>query len=75
MSLDTSRRAAAVQARIHARMTPSQRIELAFEMTEAVRELAFARIRQENPGCSERQVVHAYLREMSARENLTIVLR
>ena len=75
MSIDTSRWAAAVQARIHAQMAPSQRLELAFEMTVVARELAFARIRQDNPGCSERQVVHAYLREMAARENLTIVLR
>jgi hypothetical protein len=56
-------------------MTSSQRIELAFEMTMAAHELAFARIRQDNPDWSRTQVVKAYLREMSARDNLSINLR
>ncbi len=73
--MDTSPQAAAVQARIHARMTPSQRIELAFEMTLAAREFAFARIRRDNQDWSEVQVVQAYLQEMSARDNFSIKFR
>jgi len=56
-------------------MTPAQRIELAFELCVAARELAFARISQQNPGLSRTQVIEAYLQEMAVRDNLTISFR
>lgn len=60
---DTSRGALAVQLASFRRMTPAQRLALASEMSEEVRDLAEAGIRQRHPAYSESEV-RAALAEM-----------
>lgn len=56
MSDDTSPEAARIQADVLERLGPDARLRLAFQMSEAVRDLARARIRAENPTFDEIQV-------------------
>jgi hypothetical protein len=42
MSFDTSPEAAAIQAEIFRRMKPAQRLQLALEMSESMRNIALA---------------------------------
>ena len=60
---DTSRGALAVQLASFRRMTPAQRLALASEMSEEVRALAEAGIRQRHPAYSQSEV-RAALAEM-----------
>lgn len=50
---DTSPEAAAIQAEIHRRMTGTQRLDLAIEMSMFARDLALTRLRREHPDWSE----------------------
>ena len=59
---DTSPEAQAVQTEIHRKMTPVQRLEIAFEMSLAARELALARLRMEHPDWTEKQLQREILR-------------
>lgn len=49
MAFDTTREAAEVQAEVIRRLGPERRFELACQMSEAVRELARARLRATHP--------------------------
>lgn len=51
--LDTSREAARVQAEVHRRLGPDRRVEIALELSEALRELACDRIRAQFPELDE----------------------
>jgi hypothetical protein len=55
---DTSREAHAAQLRVYARMGPERRVQLAFELSEAVREISIAGVQARNPGWS-RQAARA----------------
>jgi hypothetical protein len=59
---DTTPEAQAVQLEIHRSMTGEQRLLVAFEMCEFGRELNRARLRQEHPDWTERQITRELLR-------------
>lgn len=56
MSRDTSPEAARIQVDVLRRMSPERRLQLAFEMSEMVRDLARARIRAHHPDFNDAQV-------------------
>lgn len=60
--LDTAPEVAAMQREIHKRMGGEGRLRLALEMSEAVHEMALARLRRDHPDQSERDIVKLYLR-------------
>ena len=59
---DTSPEAQAAQQRWLARLTPEQKVELAFQMSEEVREIARAGIASRHPEYSRQDVNFAMLR-------------
>ncbi|HEX6909577.1 MAG TPA: hypothetical protein VF142_04265 [Longimicrobium sp.] len=59
---DTSARAAEVQASIYRRMSGSERVQLAYEISMTAREFAASRIRHEHPEWSEADVRRELLR-------------
>jgi hypothetical protein len=59
---DTSPEAQAVQTEIHRKMTPVQRLEIAFEMSLAAREFALAGLRLRHPDWTETQLQREILR-------------
>jgi hypothetical protein len=59
---DTSARAAAIQDRLHDRLGPEGRFELAMKMSELAREFAKAGVRDRHPHLSDREV----LRELAS---------
>ena len=61
---DTSREAREVQEAIWRRLGPSGRVALAIRMSEDLREVTRAGIRQRHPGYSEREVELALRRLM-----------
>ena len=60
--LDTSPEAAAVQQGIIARMTTAQRLKLALDMSDSMREVARAGVRHRHPEWNEEQVTREILR-------------
>ena len=60
--IDTTLHAHRLQAEIYARMGGAARLSLAFELTEAVRQLAWAGIRHRHPDYSDDQVRAAWAR-------------
>lgn len=64
MQSDTSPEAAAIQAEIFRRMTPAQRLKLALEMTESMRNVALAGLRSRRPDLSEEELASELLRIM-----------
>lgn len=59
---DTPPDVAEMQAAIHRKMTPAQRLALAMEMSRMAREFALARIRMEHPEWSEAEQKKELLR-------------
>jgi hypothetical protein len=59
---DTTLEAARVQYDIYRRMAPSKRLELAAQMSTALRELVAAGVRHRHPEYDERQVKLAVIR-------------
>jgi hypothetical protein len=59
---DTNARAAAVQLALYREAGPSGRVQIAVEISDAVRETAIAGIRRRHPEYSERDVALAFLR-------------
>ncbi len=59
---DTSRAAAALQASIHRRLTGSQRLTIALEMSDFVRKLSLSRLRAEHPEWSEQDLKRELVR-------------
>lgn len=57
MPLDTDAAALAIQQDIFRRMSPEQRLRLALEMSQSMRDLALAGLRQRRPELSEEQLV------------------
>lgn len=56
MQSDTSPEAAAIQAEIFRRMTPAQRLKLALEMSESMRNIALAGLRSRRPDLNEEEL-------------------
>lgn len=63
LTRDTSKRAAAVQAELHARLGPERRFRMAMEISEFAREFAKAGLRAEHPEFSDDEL----LRELTVR--------
>jgi hypothetical protein len=59
---DTTPEAQAVQDEVHRKMTPAQRLEIAFDMSLAVREFALAGLRLRHPDWTEKQLQREILR-------------
>jgi len=59
---DTSPIAAATQAAIQRKLTDSQRLAIAWDMSQVVRALALARLRSEHPDWSEIELKRELLR-------------
>ena len=61
--LDTTEEARSVQEEAHARLGPEGRLRIAFELSEAVRELRLAGLRSLAPGISEEELVRRFVLE------------
>ncbi|HLF06395.1 MAG TPA: hypothetical protein VI893_04375 [Thermoplasmata archaeon] len=59
---DTSRIAAELQATIHRRLTGSERLGIALDMSLTVRQLSLSRLRLQHPDWSERDLERELLR-------------
>jgi hypothetical protein len=59
---DTSPEAWAVQLEVYRRMSGAERFEIAFDMSQLVRELALAGLRREHPDWAERDLQLELLR-------------
>jgi len=64
MPFDTTQEAARTQEAIFRRMTTVQRLSLALEMSESIRNVALAGLRARQPGLSADQLSDALLRIM-----------
>jgi hypothetical protein len=60
--MDTTAEAAAIQMRIHQRLTGAERLIIAIRMSDAARELALSRLRLEHPDLDESALLRVYLR-------------
>jgi hypothetical protein len=58
---DTTPRAAAIQLQLYRELSPSQRVQIAVELSEAVRATTFAGIRRRHPEYSEQEVGRSFL--------------
>jgi hypothetical protein len=59
---DTTPEAQAAQTEVYRKMMPVQRLEIAFEMSLAARELSRARLRMQHPDWTETQLQREILR-------------
>ncbi len=59
---DTDTAAAELQVRIHRRLTGSERLALALEMSAATRDLVLTRLRHQHPDWSDRELKRELLR-------------
>ena len=59
---DTSAEAIAIQARIHRSLSGAERLDLAFEMSLAARELSLARLQEAHPEWSDAELRRELLR-------------
>ena len=64
MASDTSPDAAAIQAEIFRRMTPAERIRLALEMSESIRNVALAGLRCRRPELESQELSRELMRVM-----------
>jgi hypothetical protein len=62
-SMDTSVTAHNLQEQAHIRLGPEGRLRLAFDLSEAVRDIRLAGIRSSFPGASEAELVHRFITE------------
>jgi hypothetical protein len=58
---DTTPRAAAIQLQLYRELSPSRRVQIAVELSEAVRATALAGIRRRHPEYSEQEVARSFL--------------
>ena len=59
---DTTPQAAAIQLALYRKAGPSARVQIAVELSDAVRKTAVAGIRRRHPEYSDREVAAAFLR-------------
>jgi len=62
VSSDTSPEAAAVQQEIFRRMTPEQRLRIALELSEELRNIALSGVRSRHPEMSEEELKFELMR-------------
>jgi hypothetical protein len=72
---DTTPEAAAVQLSIYRQMTDLQRLQIAIEMSDVVRELALTRLRIEHPDWSDFELKRELLRYAFGSDPLPPPLR
>lgn len=72
---DTTPEAAAVQLSIYRQMTDLQRLQIAIEMSDLVRELALTRLRIEHPDWSDSELKRELLRYAFGSDPLPPPLR
>jgi hypothetical protein len=58
---DTTLRASAVQLQLYKSLSPSERVKIAVDLSDAVRETAMAGIRRRHPEYSDAELSHAFL--------------
>jgi len=63
MASDTSPEAAAIQAEIFRRMTPEERLRIALELSEEMRNITLAGLRSRHPEMSEEELRRELIRE------------
>ena len=61
---DTSPEAHAIQMEIYRRMTPQQRLKMALEMSDSIRNLALAGLRSRRPELNEEELMRELMRIM-----------
>lgn len=61
---DTSPEAWAVQLEVYRRLSGAQRLEIAFDMSQFVRQLTLAALRREHPDWAERELKLELLRRL-----------
>jgi len=59
---DTTPRAAAIQLELYRQAGPARRVQIAVELSDAVRATALSGIRRRHPEYSEREVARSFLR-------------
>ena len=64
MPSDTSPEAEAIQLEIFRRMTPAQRLKLALEMSDSMRNVALAGLRTRRPDLDEMELLRELMRLM-----------
>ena len=64
MISDTSPEAAKIQREIFRRMTPAQRLRMALEMSDSMRNVALAGLRSRRPDLNEKELSRELLRIM-----------
>lgn len=72
---DTSSKAEALQAGIQRRLSGSERLSLAFEMSLATREMSLARLRRQHPEWSDAELRRELLRYAFSPNSLPPVLK
>jgi len=58
---DTTPRAAAIHLELYRQAGPSRRVQIAVELSDAIRDTALAGIRRRHPEYSEREVERSFL--------------
>lgn len=61
---DTSSEARRLQDRVHARLGPEARLQMAFELSESVRRIRLEGLLAENPGVTEPELVRRFIQEV-----------
>ena len=64
MPFDTSPEAEAVQMDVFRRMTPSQRLELALQMSDSMRNVTLSGLRHRHPEMTEKELLRELMRVM-----------
>lgn len=64
MSSDTSPQAEAIQLEIFRRMTTAERLKLALEMSDSMRNIALAGLRTRRPDLNENELLRELMRVM-----------
>lgn len=72
---DTTPEAAALQTAIHRKLSGEQRLTIAVEMSEMMRELSATRLRREHPEWSEPDIKRELLRYAFGQQELPEPLR
>lgn len=72
---DTSERALAIQTAILKKMSGEDRLQLAFQLSETVRSLSAARLREQYPGMPDKEFLRRFIQCVLPPEQIPPVLR
>ena len=73
--LDTSAAANDIQLNVLRRMSGTERLGIAIELSEFARNLTFAGIEHDQPGLTKPQLIREFLRRVLSKEDCPPVLR